>query len=111
MPRGDRPPPRCNQDPPAKEETLAVDTQQASSSHPVGSGFIDRSQVMYSFKDDKFKALFKMLRKSNKLKLCEPRNPREVGKTDDPSYCLYHRGLGHLTKTCLELKEKLQALF
>src|SRR2546430_7563176 len=24
--RGDRPPPRCNQDPPAKKETLAADT-------------------------------------------------------------------------------------
>src|SRR5436189_5092863 len=29
-PRGDRPPQRRNQDPPAKKETLAADTQQAS---------------------------------------------------------------------------------
>src|SRR4051812_46146105 len=29
---------------------------------------------------------------------------------DDPRYCLYHRGLGHPTKNCWSLKDKLQAL-
>src|SRR4051812_49656360 len=64
MPRGAGPPPKRNQDPPAKKETLAVDTQQASSSRPTGGGFIDRSQIKYSFKNDKVKALFKMLNKA-----------------------------------------------
>src|SRR3954465_7052679 len=59
-PRGDRPPPRCNQEPPAKNETLAADTQQVSSSRPNRGGFTDRFQVKYSFKDDKVKALSKM---------------------------------------------------
>src|SRR4051812_12600174 len=90
MPRGGGPPPRRNHDPPAKKETLAADTQQASSSCPTGGGFIDRSQVKYSFKDDKVEALFKMLSKSGQLKLPDPRNPEDVGKTDDPRYCLYH---------------------
>src|SRR5436189_5599489 len=49
-PQGGGPPPRRNQDPPAKKETLAADTQQASSSRPAEGGFIDRSQVKYSFK-------------------------------------------------------------
>src|SRR3954465_12625968 len=53
MPRGGGPHPRCNQDPPAKKETLAAYTEQASSSRPTVGGFIDRSQVKYSFKDDK----------------------------------------------------------
>src|SRR3954471_11690191 len=105
-----RPPPRRNQDPPAKKETLAAYTQQASSSRPIGGGFIDWSQVKYSFKDDKVEALFKMLSKGGQLKLPEPRNPEEVGMTDDPRYCLYHRGLGHPTKNCWSLKDKLQAL-
>src|SRR4051812_42977657 len=93
-PRSGGPPPRRNQDPPTKKETLAADTQQASSSHPTRGGFVDRSQVKYSFKDDKVKALFNMLSKGGQLKLPEPRKPQEVGKTDDPRYCLYHRGLG-----------------
>src|SRR3954471_8657122 len=51
-----------------------------------------------------------MLSKGGQLKLPEPRNPEDVGKTDDPCYCLYHRGLGHPTKNCWSLKDKLQAL-
>src|SRR3954462_8663422 len=51
-----------------------------------------------------------MLSKGGQLKLPVPRKPEEVGKTDDPRYCLYHRGLGHPTKSCWSLKEKLQAL-
>ena len=76
-PRGGRLPPRRNQDPPAKKETLAADTQQASSSCPTRGGFIDRSQAKYSFKDDKVEALFKMLNKGGQLKLPEPKNPKE----------------------------------
>src|SRR5437588_6149410 len=83
-PRGGGPPPRRNQDPSAKKETLAANTQQASSSRPTGGGFIDRSQVKYSFKDNKAEALFKMHNKGGQLKLPEPRNPEDVGKTDDP---------------------------
>src|SRR4051812_34270866 len=109
-PRGGGPPPRRNQAPPAKKETLAADMQQASTSRPTGGGFIDRSQVKYSFKDDKVEALFKMLNKGGQLKLPKPRNPKDVGKTDDPRYCLYHRALGHPTKSCWSLKDKLQAL-
>src|SRR5438270_379761 len=110
MLRGGGPPPRRNKYPPAKKETLAANTQQASSSRPTGSGFIDQSQVKYSFKDDKVEALFKMLNKGDQLKLPEPRNPEDVGKTDDPRYYLYHRALGHPTKSCWSLKDKLQAL-
>jgi len=51
-----------------------------------------------------------MLNKGGQLKLHDPKNPEDVGKTDDPRYCLYHRGLGHPTKSCWSLKEKLQAL-
>src|SRR3954468_21824689 len=51
-----------------------------------------------------------MLSKGGQLKLLEPKNHEEVGKTDDPPYCLYHRGLGHPTKNCWSLKEKLQVL-
>ena len=55
-------------------------------------------------------SLFKLLQKSNKLKLPEIIHPEEVGKTDDPTYCLYHRILGHPTKHCYIFKDVLQAL-
>jgi len=65
---------------------------------------------LYSFKDEHVISLFKLLQKSNKLKLSEIRHPEEVEKTDDPSYCLYHRMLGHPTKNCYIFKVILQAL-
>jgi len=49
---------------------------------------------LYSFKDEHVVSLFKLLQKSNKLKLPEARRSEEVGKTNDPSYCLYHRNAG-----------------
>src|SRR3954465_10643247 len=51
-----------------------------------------------------------MLSKGGQLKLPEPKNPEDVGKTDDPRYCLYHWGLGHPSKNCWSLKGKLQSL-
>jgi len=54
--------------------------------------------------------LFKLLNNSNRLKLPEARCPEEVGKTDNPNYCLYHRMLGHPTKRCYVFKDILQAL-
>jgi len=54
--------------------------------------------------------LFKLLNKSNRLKLPEARRLDEVGKTDNPNYCLYHRMLGHPTKSYYIFKDILQAL-
>jgi len=53
-----------------------------------------RANKLYSFKDEHVVSLFKLLQKSNKLKLSEIRRSEEVGKADDPNYCLYHRMLG-----------------
>ena len=69
-----------------------------------------RANKLYSFKDEQVVSLFKLLQKSNKLKLLEIRHPEEVGKTDDPNYYLYHRVLGHPTKNCYIFKDILQAL-
>jgi len=55
-------------------------------------------------------SLFKLLQKSNKLKLPEVRRPHEVGKIDDPNYYLYHRMLGHPTKSCYIFKDVFQVL-
>ena len=44
-----------------------------------------RASKAYIFKDEHVISLFKLLQKSNKLKLPEIRRPDEVGKLDDPS--------------------------
>ena len=54
--------------------------------------------------------MFKLLNKSNRLKLSEARRPEEVGKTDNPNYCLYYRILGHPTKSCYIFKDIFQPL-
>ena len=69
-----------------------------------------RANKQNSFKDEHVVSLFKLLHKSNKLKMLEARRPKEVGKTDDPSYCLYHRMVGHPTKSYYIFKDILQAL-
>jgi len=69
-----------------------------------------RANKLYSFKDEHVVSLFKLLQKSNKLKLPEIRHLEEVGKTDDPSYFLYYRMLGHPTKSCYIFKDVLQTL-
>ena len=75
-----------------------------------GSSSQPRANKQYSFKDEHVDSLFKLLNKSNRLKLPEARRPEEVGKTDNPNYCLYHRMLGHPTKSCYVFKDILQAL-
>ena len=69
-----------------------------------------RANKSYSFKDEHVVSLFKLLQKSNRLKLLKIRCPEEVGKTDDPNYYLYHKILGHSTKNCYIFKDVLQAL-
>jgi len=69
-----------------------------------------RSSKLHFFKDEHVISLFKLLQKSNKLKLSKIRRSEEVGKTDDPSYCLYHRRLENPTKNCYIFKDVLQAL-
>jgi len=82
-------------------------TQSVRGGMPPGQ---TRASKLYFFKDEHMIHLIKLLQKSNKLKLPKIRRPEEVGKTDDPSYCLYHRMLGHPTKNCYIFKDVLQAL-
>ena len=69
-----------------------------------------RANKQYSFKDEHVDSLFKLLKKSNRLRLPEARRPEEVGKTDNLNYCLYHKMLGHPTKSCYIFKDILQAM-
>jgi len=75
-----------------------------------GSSSQLRANKQYFFKDEHIDSLFKLLNKSNRLKPPEARRPEEVGKSDNPNYCLYHRMLGYSTKSCYVFKDILQAL-
>jgi len=98
---------------PRRRDTLATEVKSPSKTQSVrgrmafGQACANKS---YSFKDEHVVSLFKLLQKSNRLKLSEIRFPEEVGKTDDPNYCLYHRMLGHPTTNCYIFKDILHAL-
>ena len=64
----------------------------------------------YSFKDEQVVAIFHLLHKGNKLKLPDVRRPNEMGRTNDPNYCLFHRMVHHPTNKCFVLKDKIQDL-
>jgi len=64
----------------------------------------------YSFKDEQVVTIFHLLQKENKLKLPEARRPNEVGRTNGPNYCLFHRMIHHPTNKCFVLKDKIQVL-
>src|SRR3954467_8270196 len=91
--------------PSAKKETMAANAKTATSSQPTGGGPENSPRAKYSFKGDLLESLFEMLYQAKKLRLPEPRNQEDVHKVDDPQYCAYHRGLGHLTKSCWTLKD------
>ena len=98
---------------PRKRDTLAKEAKSPSKTQSVRGGMThDQARVnkLCSFKDEHMVSLFKLLQKSNKLKLSEIRRPEEVEKTDDPSYYLYHRMLGHLIQNCHIFKDVLHAL-
>ena len=69
-----------------------------------------RTNKQYSFKNEHIISLFRFLHKGSKLKLQEVKHPEEVGKTDDPNYHLYHRMVGHPTKSYYIFKDVLQDL-
>src|SRR4051812_33818264 len=99
-----------NEKPSAKEEMMAANAKPGTSSQPIGGDPENRPCTKYSFEEDLVESLFEMLYQTKKLRLLEPRNQEDMGKADDPRYCAYHRGLGHPTKSCWALKNKLQTL-
>ena len=92
---------------------MATDAKSPVKSQPArggGSSSQPRANKQYVFKDEHVDSLFKLLNKSNRLKLPEVRRPEEVGKSYNPNYCLYHKMLGHPTKSCYVFKDIFQAL-
>ena len=44
------------------------------------------------------------------IELSESKRPEEIGRTDDPKYCRYHRIVSHLIEKCRTFKERVMQL-
>ena len=93
---------------PLKTSTLEV--YGGTRSKKGNSNRTTEYQRQYSLKDEHVVTIFHFLNKRNKLKLPEVRRPDEVGRTNDPNYCLFHRMIHHPTCRYNVLKDKIQAL-
>lgn len=95
------------------EKTLPVDERIS----PVPETFRPKASIrsspssaraslhtQYSFKEEHIEGLFHLLNRHDRLKLPATRHLKQVGRTDHPNYCLFHRMIGHLTKNCHTLK-------
>ena len=40
----------------------------------------------------------------------DAQHPNEIGRTNDPKYCLFHRMIHHPTDKCFVHKDRIQAL-
>ena len=97
------------------KEIMSVELSGDVQSKAKKSGFNNQESKFppkqYSFKDDQVVTIFHLLHKGNKLKLPDARRPNEVGRTNDPNSCLFHRMVHHPTDKCFVLnKDKIQAL-
>jgi len=98
---------------PKRRDTLVTEVKSPSKTQLVRGGLAPgqaHANKLYSFKDEHLISLFKLLQKSNILKLLEVRRPKDAKKSNDPCFYLYHRMLGHPTKNCCIFKDVPQAL-
>ena len=96
------------------KETMSVELSGDAPLKPKKSSVNNQefkfSLKQYSFKDEQVIIIFYLLQKGIKLKLPEARRPNEVGRTNDPNYCLFHKMVHHPMNKCFVLKDKIQAL-
>lgn len=66
-----------------------------------------KPQKQYSFKNEHIATIFNFLIQHNMIKLPESKRSEKVEKTNNPNYSLYHQIIGHPTKNCFILKDKI----
>ncbi|XP_019179608.1 PREDICTED: uncharacterized protein LOC109174830 [Ipomoea nil] len=69
-----------------------------------------RQNKKYPFLDSDVPYMFHELLKHNLVDLLEMRRPHEASMVDDPSYCKYHRLVGHQIENCFVFKDKVMKL-
>jgi hypothetical protein len=68
----------------------------------------DLLKKQYVFKRVMIKGFFNQVVEHNHIKLPDPKRPDQVGMTNNPLYCPYHRYVEHIIKDCVAFKEWLQ---
>lgn len=69
----------------------------------------DRLNKKYPFKRESVRKIFKFLVKKGVLKF--PINKlEEENQVDHPTYCPFHRHLGHVLEDCFVFKDKIEKL-
>ena len=68
----------------------------------------ERLAKQYPFDDDDVRGIFDELMATNSITLPRPKRPEQIGWTDNPRYCPYHRFIGHAIEDCCDLKDKIE---
>ena len=95
-----------------EKETMIVELSAESPPKQKGSGASNNQEFkllprQYFFKDEQVVTIFHLFDKGNKLKLPEVQRPKEIGRTNDPNYYLFHKMVHHPTSRCFVLKDKI----
>ena len=70
----------------------------------------EREQKVYPFPDKDVPNILEQLLQLKLIELLECRQPKDMGKVDDPNYCEYHRIIGHQIQKCFVFKEQIMKL-
>ena len=68
----------------------------------------ERKEKKYPFDDDDVQGIFDELMATKAISIPEPKQPKEVNKTNDPRYCPYHRIISHSIKDCCVFKDIIE---
>ncbi|KAL8161824.1 hypothetical protein V2J09_013313 [Rumex salicifolius] len=95
---------------PLKEDGSKNQDRGKTKEHSKKLTLQERKQKKYPFDDDDVQAIFDELIEAKALTLPEPKKPNEVGMTNNPKYCPYHRLLGHTIEDCYVLKDIIEGM-
>ena len=70
----------------------------------------EMEEKTYPFPDADVRGMLEDLLEKNVIKLPECKHPEEMGRTNDPKYCMYHRVVSHPVEKCFVLKDLILRL-
>ena len=70
----------------------------------------EMEEKTYPFPDADVRGMLEDLLEKNVIKLPECKRPEEMGRTNDPKYCMYHRVVSHPVEKCFVLKDLILRL-
>ena len=70
----------------------------------------EMEEKTYPFPNADVRGMLEDLLEKNVIKLPECKRPEEMGHTNDPKYCMYHRVVSHPVEKCFVLKDLILRL-